>query len=66
MTPEESNAKLRRLVPWLAAGILGALLGGVVLAFASGREGPWLFVAVDAACTLVLLAALWGALARRR
>jgi hypothetical protein len=66
MTPEESNAKLRRLVPWLAGAILAVALGGVALALATKREGPWVLVVADVVFTLVLLAALWRALGRKR
>jgi hypothetical protein len=66
MTPEESNAKLRRLVPWLAGAILAVVLGGVALALATKREGPWVLVVADVVFTLVLLAALWRALGRKR
>jgi hypothetical protein len=66
MTPEESNAKLRRLVPWIAGAILAVVLGGVALGLATKREGPWVLVVTDVAFTLVLLVALWRALGRRR
>jgi len=66
MTPEESNAKLRRLVPWLAGAILAIVLGGAALALATKREGPWVLVVADVVFTLVLLAALWRALGRKR
>jgi hypothetical protein len=66
MTPEESNAKLRRLVPWLGGAVLAVVLGGVALAWATQREGPWVLVAADVAFTLVLLVALWRALGRKR
>ena len=66
MTPEESNAKLRRLVPWIAGALVAVLLGGVALGLATKREGAWVLVVTDVAFTLVLLVALWRALARRR
>ena len=66
MTPEESNAKLRRLVPWIAGAIVAVLLGGVALVLATKREGAWVLVVTDVAFTLVLLVALWRALGRRR
>ena len=61
MTPEESNAKLRRLVPWLGGAVVAVVIGGVALALATKREGPWVLV-----FTLVLLIALWRALGRKR
>ncbi len=66
MTPEESNTKLRRLVPWLGGAILTVVVGGVALALATKREGPWVLVAADVVFTLVLLVALWRALGRKR
>lgn len=66
MTPEESDAKLRRLVPWLAGAVLAVVLGGVALALATKREGPWVLVAADVVFTLILLVALWRALGRKR
>ena len=59
MTPEESNAKLRRLVPWLGGAVVAVVIGGVALALATKREGPWVLVAADVVFTLVLLIALW-------
>ncbi|PAW84205.1 MAG: hypothetical protein B9S29_04230 [Opitutia bacterium Tous-C2FEB] len=66
MTPEESNAKLRRLVPWLGGAVLAVVVGGVALALATKREAPWFLVAGDVIFTLVLLVALWRALGRKR
>jgi len=66
MKPEESNAQLRRLVPWLGGAALAVVVGGVALALATKREGPWVLVAADVVFTLVLLVALWRALGRKR
>lgn len=66
MTPEESNAKLRRLVPWVGGASLGLVLVGVGLAVTTRHNGAWVLVAADLAFTVVLLVALWRALGRKR
>ena len=69
MTPEESNAKLRRLVPWIVGAIVAIVLGGTALAFRAPQpetKVSGLLIAADVAFTLVLLFALWRALGRKR
>lgn len=65
MTPEESKAKLRRLVPWVGGASLGLVLLGVGLALTTKKNGAWVLVAADLGFTLVLLLALWRALGRK-
>ena len=47
-------------------GKVAVVIGGVALALATKREGPWVLVAADVVFTLVLLIALWRALGRKR
>ncbi len=66
MTPEESNAKLRRLVPWVGGASLGLVLIGGGIALTTKHNAAWILVVADLAFTLVLLVALWRALGRQR
>ena len=47
MNPEESNAKLRRLVPWLGGAILAVVLGGGALALFAPKEDGKVTVVIE-------------------